>query len=161
MKFFPALLITLATFWIAAVLDAGAGLRLAFVFGSRPEFALAFAAAFTVASRPAVAAGAGFCAGLAAGALSGANLTSYILSATISCYVGAYLTKLPLEQRWWVVYLEMAGIILAARILFMFMAPSPQVGQFAAASAFSALLSAGIGLAVYPLARKIFGSKEI
>jgi hypothetical protein len=160
-KFFPALLLTLGLFWLAAVLDRGASLRLGFVFGSRPEFALAFAAAFTVASRPSVAASAGFLAGLVAGALSGANLTQYILSGTLVCFFGAYLTKLPLEQRWWIVYLEMAGIILAARLVFMFMAPPPQVGQFAAASAFSALLSAAIGLAVYPLARKIFGSKEI
>jgi len=151
---------TLILFWIMTVLDRGAGLRLSFVFGARPEFVLALAAALTVVSRPAAAAAFGFLAGLATGALSG-NISAYIISAAVTCFVGSYLTKLPIEQRWWVVYLEMAGIILASRLLFMIMAPSNRLAEYVAASAFSALLSAGIGLAVYPLARKIFGSKEI
>ncbi len=147
-------------FWLAAVLDSGAAPRL-MILGGRFEFLLAAAAGLSIATRPALGALWGFIAGVVAGGMSGANMAHYTISYATSCFLACYAAKLPLEQKGGIALLELAGTILVAKLIYMFLAAPPNVGSYLASASISAILSSFVGLAVYALARRIFQSKEV
>jgi hypothetical protein len=139
--------------WIAGGLQQALSGRMG-IWSAHPDFFLVALASGALFASRAQAALLGFFCGLLHGALAGANLSHYVVSRTVAGFLGGWIRSTSLETNAWLAFGMGFLVTVASRLLFMFLAPPPQLLPFLQATILAAAYNGLLVLPVYLLFRK-------
>lgn len=148
---------SLLLLWVAGGLQMGLAPWMS-LWGVGPDFlVIALAALATVSSRG-QAATFGFFAGLFQGAAAGANLAHYVVSRVLTGFLTAWANELRLQPSALVGFSTVALATVFARLVLLFLAPTPALTQYLGATMGSAMYNGVLAIPVYALLNKGFDS---
>lgn len=124
--------------WIALVWHISLAGQSLFL-GHKPDLTLIVVCLVAIRVRPAVGAGFGFLAGMAQGGAAGANLTALAVTRTLLGFASAFVARAGLQFSPYMAAVVVLVGTVCVQILFMIMAPPPDIGRFLAATLVTAI----------------------
>ncbi|MFZ4506822.1 MAG: hypothetical protein ACOYON_03895 [Fimbriimonas sp.] len=150
-------LVAVGGLWISAGLEDALAPPLA-IYGVSPDFLLIFLACLSPIGSRMQGASVGFAAGALQGALAGANLMHYAISRSVTGLLAAWSSEMRLQANPLLGLFTTMLVTVIARLLFLFLAPSPNLLGYLGATIGSATYNGVLAVPLYWLLNRIFDS---
>ena len=139
--------------WISASLQQGLAFRLG-LFGAQPDFLFVSACIFGLLTDIRTALIIGFFVGFAESAIVGSDMWQFVLTRMLAAWLCAFLVESRFQRNGGVASASALIATLVCGIVFMIIAPQPNIGGTLKATIITALYNAVLAiLAYYPIER--------
>ena len=146
--------------WLAASLQQGLSFRLG-IFGAQPDFLFVAACVFGLLTDMRTALIIGFCAGFAESAIVGSDMWQFVVTRMLAAWFCAFLVESRFQRNGGVAAAAASICTVVCGIVFMIIAPQPNIGGTLKATIITAVYNAVLAiLAYYPIERAAGGKGQ-